>query len=202
MKHEKLSRSLKRNKLSITFYLPRKEVGIKVRDKVLVETCVLNSATKSVVTKFAFNYEGPYKVIEYIGSNIKIQKYGKIPVLNIDQVRVFNGKREYPDLIDGAITDEKDDPETAHENNSNYAQKDKRDPFQIIDHSMRSCNSYSSNNSHSEEVGIRRIVVRDGGQNKCSDNKSVFPMPSISNFHNSSYLPSLQSCSRRSNMNN
>lgn len=80
--------------------LRKREVNIKVADKVIVETYVLISAAKAVVAKFAPKYEGPYEVIECIVSSMKVLKEGKTRFLNIDQVRIYKSRREHPDHLE------------------------------------------------------------------------------------------------------
>ncbi|GFV29106.1 uncharacterized protein TNCV_4601381 [Trichonephila clavipes] len=63
----------------------RRDVQIKVNDRVLVATHPLSSATRKVVAKFKPKFEGPYRVLDVKNKNVVIWKAGQRLTINVDQ---------------------------------------------------------------------------------------------------------------------
>ncbi|GFY06742.1 retrovirus-related Pol polyprotein from transposon opus [Trichonephila clavipes] len=71
----------------------RRDVQIKVNDRVLVATHPLSSATRKVVAKFKPKFEGPYRVLGVKNNNVVIWKAGKRLTINVDQVRIYRHRK-------------------------------------------------------------------------------------------------------------
>ncbi|GFW55772.1 retrovirus-related Pol polyprotein from transposon opus [Trichonephila clavipes] len=71
----------------------RRDVHIKVKDLVLIQTHFLSAASRKQVGKFMPKFEGPYRVLEVKGNNLIIWKSGKRVTVNIDQVRVYRPRQ-------------------------------------------------------------------------------------------------------------
>ncbi|GFU68912.1 uncharacterized protein TNCV_4882391 [Trichonephila clavipes] len=71
----------------------RRDVQIKVSDRVLVATHPLSSATRKVVAKFKPKFEGPYRVLDVKNNNVVIWKAGKRLTINVDQVRIYRHRK-------------------------------------------------------------------------------------------------------------
>ncbi|GFT44622.1 transposable element Tcb1 transposase [Trichonephila clavipes] len=71
----------------------RRDVQIKVNDRVLVETHPLSSATRKVVAKFKPKFESPYRVLGVKNNNVVIWKAGKRLTINVDKVRIYRHRK-------------------------------------------------------------------------------------------------------------
>lgn len=117
------------------YYLWKKGFKINVGDQVLVETHVANSAAKEIVAKFAPNYEGCNQVKEVRVSYLKIEKDGKVQVVNIDQVRIYKDKKLIQNLLMMPMQN------TARENGNNTVNGERRVRVSIVENSYRSWHS-------------------------------------------------------------
>ncbi|GFX02421.1 uncharacterized protein TNCV_2285872 [Trichonephila clavipes] len=81
----------------------RREVNIKVKDLVLVQTHFISAAGRRVVGKFMPKFEGPYSVLEVRNNNLIIVKKGKKVTVNIDQVRVYRPRQSDTISLDSHV---------------------------------------------------------------------------------------------------
>ncbi|GFV74344.1 uncharacterized protein TNCV_5127871 [Trichonephila clavipes] len=73
--------------------LRRRDVQIRVNERVLIKTHPLSSATKKVVAKFKPEFERPYRVLEVKKNNVVIWRSGKRLTVNVDQVRIYHHRK-------------------------------------------------------------------------------------------------------------
>ncbi|GFS78939.1 uncharacterized protein TNCV_4341881 [Trichonephila clavipes] len=71
----------------------RRDVQIKVNDRVLIATHPLNLATRKVLAKFKPKFEGPYRVLDVKNNNVVVWKARKRLTINVDQVRIYRHRK-------------------------------------------------------------------------------------------------------------
>ncbi|GFW67842.1 retrovirus-related Pol polyprotein from transposon 17.6 [Trichonephila clavipes] len=71
----------------------RRDVRIKVNDRVQVKTHPLSSTAQKVVAKFKPKFECPYRVLEVKHNNLVVWRAGKRLTVNVDQVRLYHQRK-------------------------------------------------------------------------------------------------------------
>ncbi|GFW43382.1 retrovirus-related Pol polyprotein from transposon 412 [Trichonephila clavipes] len=89
----------------------RRDVHIKVKDLVLIQTHFLSAACRKQVGKFMPKFEGPYRVLELNGNNLVVWKNGRIVTVNT-LIRFPDRKRTASNTIGSRTEDSGRDDQT------------------------------------------------------------------------------------------
>ncbi|GFT53510.1 uncharacterized protein NPIL_504851 [Nephila pilipes] len=77
-----------------------REVDVKVKDLVLVQTHPMSSASKRIVSKFKPKFVGTFEVMKVENNNVAIWKGGKLITVNIDQVRIYHSRERDEGVVE------------------------------------------------------------------------------------------------------
>lgn len=80
----------------IALQIPRNQRG----QQILVQTHVLTSVPQETVATFAPKYECPFPVFSVSGNNQVFNKKGRQVTVNLDQVRSYYNRQDFPKLLE------------------------------------------------------------------------------------------------------